>query len=360
MVYKTTVRSFLIMARITAKDIAAKLGISPAAVSLALNGRPGVSENTRAMVLEAAMQMGYARQAGASGSRQPRTLCFVRYAGNVVSVAEHTSFSSFVLQGIEARATELGYSTQVRYLTAKDVYAPQNLDFIRQADGILLLGTDITAAQLSKIELFLQAMDDIPVVIIDNILLANRVDCIVNDCFGGARAAVEHFIKTGHQKIGYIRANHRLHNFQERERGILAALEESGRQLAVAIDVDISSEGAFQDFDAWIKKHTDLPDAFFAENDIIAAAAIRVLKKHGYHVPGDVSIIGFDDIPTCEMLDPPLSTVHCFKEEMGAVAVDMLHRRIRHKEVPHSMANTALIATTLSTRFISRFSVKKK
>lgn len=348
------------MARITAKDIAAKLGISPAAVSLALNGRPGVSENTRAMVLETAMQMGYARQEGAVGNRQPRTLCFVRFAGNVVSVAEHTSFSSFVLQGIEARATELGYSTQVRYLTARDAYTPQNLDFLRQADGILFLGTDITQAQLSKIELFLQAMDDTPVVIIDNILLSSRVDCVVNDCFGGAKSAVEHFIKTGHQKIGYIRAKHRLHNFQERERGILAALEDAGKELAVAIDVEVSSEGAFQDFDAWIKKHTDLPDAFFAENDIVAAAAIRVLKKHGYHVPGDVSVIGFDDIPTCEMLDPPLSTVRCFKEEMGAVAVDILHRRIKQKEVPHRMANTALLSTTLSTRFIPRFSVKKK
>ena len=347
------------MARITAKDIAAKLGISPAAVSLALNGRPGVSENTRAMVLETAMQMGYTRREGSSGNHQPRTLCFVRYAGNVVSVAEHTSFSSFVLQGIEARASELGYSTQVRYLTARDAYTPQNLDFLRQADGILFLGTDITTAQLAKIELFLQAIDNTPIVIIDNCLLANRVDCVVNDCFGGAKSAVEHFLNTGHQQIGYIRANHRLSVFQERERGILAALEEAGRQLAVTIDADVSSEGAFQDFDAWIKKQTVLPDAFFAENDIMAAAAIRVLKKHGYHIPGDVSIIGFDDISTCEMLDPPLSTVHCFKEELGAVAVDIIHRRITHNEVPHRTANTALFSTTLSTRFVTRFSVKR-
>ena len=348
------------MARITAKDIAAKLGISPAAVSLALNGRPGVSENTRAMVLETAMQMGYARQEGSFSNRQPRTLCFVRFAGNVVSIAEHTSFSSFVLQGIESRATELGYSTQVRYLTAKDAYNPQNLESIRQADGILFLGTDITKDLLPRVELFLQAMDNTPVVIVDNFLLADRVDCVGNDCFGGARSAVEHLLKAGHQRIGYIRVNHRIRNFEERERGILAALKEAGSELSVAIDVDVSSEGAFQDFDAWIKTHDLLPDALFAENDIMAAAAIRVLKKHGYHVPGDVSVIGFDDIPTCEMLDPPLSTVRCFKEEMGAVAVDMVHRRICRNEVPHQMSNAALLSTTLSTKFISRFSVKKK
>jgi len=347
------------MARITAKDIAAKLGLSPAAVSLALNGRPGVSENTRSLVLETAMQMGYSRQESGSGSRQPRTLCFVRYAGSVVSVAEHTSFSSFILQGIETRASELGYSTQVRYLMAKDAYTPNNLESIRQADGILLLGTDITEVQRHRIELLLQALDSTPVVIIDNFLMASKVDCVGNDCFGGARAAVEHLIQTGHQTIGYIRANHRIPNFLERERGILTALADSGRALTVTIAVDISSAGAFQEFDAWVKQQNVLPDAFFAENDILAAAAIRVLKKHGYHVPEDVSIIGFDDIPTCEMLDPPLSTVRCFKEELGAVAVDILHRRITRNEIPHQSANSALLSTTLSTRFIPRFSVRK-
>ena len=348
------------MAGITAKDIAAKLKLSPAAVSLALNGKPGVSENTRAMVLEAAMQMGYSRQEPTSGSRPPRTICFIRYAGNVVSIAEHTSFSSFVLQGVESRATELGYTTQVRYLNTGDVTSRHVLDFVRQADGIIFLGTDITEAQLPEIEQFLQALDSTPVVIVDNFLLSNRVDCVGNDCFGGAKAAVDHLLKTGHQRIGYVRARYRIRNFLEREQGILAALNDAGMQLDISIDVDISSEGAFQDFDAWIKTGPRLPDAFFAENDIMAAATIRVLKKHGYHVPGDVSVIGFDDIPTCEMLDPPLSTVHSFKEDLGAVAVDLLHRRICRKEVPHQMSSIGLLTTTLSTRFVSRFSVRKK
>jgi len=142
--------------------------------------------------------------------------------------------------------------------------------------------------------------------------------------------------------------------------GILSALKDAGKVLDVSIDVDISSEGAFQDFDAWIKTGPNLPDAFFAENDIMAAAAIRVLKKHGYRIPEDVSVIGFDDIPSCEMLDPPLSTVHSFKEDLGAVAMDLLHRRIHRNEVPHQTSNIGLLTTTLSTKFVSRFSVRKK
>ena len=348
------------MAGVTAKEIAAKLNLSPSAVSLALNGKPGVSEATRALVIETAAQLGYGRLEGAGLPGPGRTVCFIRYAGRIVQIAEHTSFSSFVLQGVEARATELGYGTQVRYLNAGDLYNPQALEFIRQVDGVVFLGTDVTEAQLPELEQFFGALGDTPVVVVDSAALANRVDCVINDCFGGARAAAELLLRTGHRRIGYVKAKQRIRNLDERERGVRAALDQAGLPLAATIEVDISSEGAFQDFDAWFKSGPPLPDALFADNDVIAAAAIRVLKKHGRHVPDDVSVIGFDDIPMCEMLDPPLTTVHAFKEELGVVAMDLLDRRIKRGEVPHKMASVGLLNTTVSTALVERFSVKDR
>ena len=348
------------MPAVTAKEIAAKLNLSPSAVSLALNGKPGVSEATRALVLETAAQMGYSRPESAAMAGQPKTICFVRYAGAIVQIAEHTSFSSFVLQGVEARATELGYSTQVRYLNAGDLYNPQSLDFFRDAGGVIFLGTDITETQLPELEQLFESLGDTPVVVVDSAALANRADCVINDCFGGARAAAELLLRTGHRRIGYVKAKQRIRNLDERERGVRAALDQAGLPLAATIEVDISSEGAFQDFDAWFKSGPPLPDALFADNDVIAAAAIRVLKKHGRHVPDDVSVIGFDDIPMCEMLDPPLTTVHAFKEELGMVAMDLLDRRIKRGEVPHKMASVGLLNTTVSTTLVERFSVRAR
>ena len=348
------------MAGITAKDIAAHLGLSPAAVSLALNGKAGVSESTRALVLETAMQMGYTRLSSGAYPPANRTICFVRYAGKIVTIAEHSSFSSLVLQGVEARASELGYSTQVRYLAAGDIYNRQTLETLRNVDGIIFLGTDITEPRLPELEQLFESLENTPVVVVDNFLLASRVDCVGNDCYGGARSAVEHLIKTGHQRIGYIRAKQRIRNFDEREEGIHAALAQAGLELALAVDVEVSSEGAFQDFDAWAKQGLPLPDAFFAENDILAAATIRVLKKRGYRVPEDISVVGFDDIPMCEMLDPPLSTVRSFKEELGAISVEHLHRRISNGQIPHKSCSLGLLNTKVSTRFISRFSVKTR
>lgn len=347
------------MAGVTAKEIAAKLNLSPSAVSLALNGKPGVSEATRALVVETAAQMGYSRQE--NNSAEPdRTICFVRYAGAIVQIAEHTSFSSFVLQGVESRATELGYSTQVRYLNTGDMYNPQTLDFIRNADGVVFLGTDVTETQLPELEQLFESLGDTPVVVVDSTVFANRVDCVVNDCFGGAKAAAQLLLRTGHRRIGYVKARQRIRNLDERERGVRAALAQANLSLSAIIDVDISSEGAFQDFDAWIKQKPDLPDGLFAENDILAAAAIRSLKKHGYRVPDDISVIGFDDIPMCEMLDPPLTTIHAFKEDLGTVAVDLLDRRIKRGEVPHQMASVGLLTTTVSTTLVKRFSVKAR
>ena len=348
------------MAGVTAKEIAAKLNLSPSAVSLALNGKPGVSEATRTLVIETAAQLGYGRLEGAGLPGPARTVCFIRYAGRIVQIAEHTSFSSFVLQGVEARATELGYGTQVRYLNAGDLYSPQALEFIRKVDGVVFLGTDVTEAQLPELEQFFGALGDTPMVVVDSAALANRVDCVINDCFGGARAAAELLLRTGHRRIGYVKAKQRIRNLDERERGVRAALDQAGLPLAATIEVDISSEGAFQDFDAWFKSGPPLPDALFADNDVIAAAAIRVLKKHGRHVPDDVSVIGFDDIPMCEMLDPPLTTVHAFKEELGMVAMDLLDRRIKRGEVPHKMASVGLLNTTVSTTLVERFSVRAR
>ena len=348
------------MSVVTAKEIAAKLNLSPSAVSLALNGKPGVSATTRALVLETAMRMGYSRLDSAGGAPVSRTICFVRYAGKIVQIAEHTSFASFVLQGVEARATELGYSTQVRYLNAGDMYSPQTLDFIRNADGVIFLGTDITQAQLPELEQLFEVLGSTPMVVVDSAELSSRADCVINDCFGGAKAAAEFLIRTGHRRVGYVKAKQRIRNLDERERGVHTALAQAELPLAATIEVDISSEGAFQDFDAWIKGEPPLPDSLFAENDILAAAVIRSLKKHGYRVPDDISVIGFDDIPMCEMLDPPLTTVHAFKEELGIVAVEHLDRRIRRGEVPHQMTAIGRLTTTVSTSLIKRFSVKAR
>lgn len=348
------------MTGITAKELAKRLGISPSAVSLALNGKPGVSDRTRSLVLQTAMELGYAKGSSCAATHTGKSVCFIRYGGTVVKAAEHTSFSSFILQGVEARATELGYNTQVRYLNAGEIYNRQTLEFIRQAAGVIFLGTDLTPSQLPEINQFFALLDDCPVVVVDSFLLQNRVDSIGNDSVGGAKLAAQYLLKTGHSRLGYVKAKQRILNLNQREQGVLSALEEAGGEPPVYIHVDISAEGAFRDFDSWLATHPQLPDGLFVENDILAASVIRALKSHGYRIPQDISLIGFDDIPMCEMLDPPLTTIRLCKEELGIHAMDQLHRRITAGQVPHRMPTLPLVSTTLSTCLVKRASVKER
>lgn len=347
------------MAAITAKELAKKLGISPSAVSLALNGRPGVSEQTRARVLETAMQMGYNRKEQKGSVHTGKTVCFIRYGGTVINAAAHTSFATYILQGIEARATELGYNTQVRYLNTGDMYNRQMLELIRRSAGVIFLGTDLTEQQMPEMEFFLSYLDECPVVIVDSLVMAGRLDSVGNDSFHGARSAVKHLTDRGCRKIGYVKAKQRIPNFEDRQRGAQMALQEAGMDFACQIPVDISTEGAAVDFETWLEKGNDLPDGLLIDNDNIAAAILRVLKRRGLRVPEDISLVGIDDIPMCEMLEPPLSTVKLAKEELGTVAMDHLQYRIANDHVPHRMPGLHVMTTMMSTRLVPRATVRK-
>lgn len=347
------------MAGITAKELAKQLGLSPAAVSLAINGKPGVSAETRERVLEAAMELGYSRNEPLQNSHTGKTVCFIRYGGTVIQAAAHTSFATYILQGIETRATELGYNTQVRHLNTGDMYNRQTLEQIRRSAGVIFLGTDLTEQQMPEMEHFLASLDDCPVVIVDNLVMAGRLDCVGNDSFQGARSAVRHLIQRGCRQIGYVAAKQRIPNFQDRQRGVEMALQEAGKKLLCQIPVDISAEGAVEDIEAWLDRSNALPDGLFVDNDNLAAAVIRVLKRRGYRVPEDVSVIGIDDIPMCEMLEPPLSTVRLAKEELGTVAMDHLQHRIANGHVPHRTPGLPVMTTMMSTRLVARASVKK-
>jgi LacI family transcriptional regulator len=101
-----------------------------------------------------------------------------------------------------------------------------------------------------------------------------------------------------------------------------------------------------------LNQKTDLADAYFADNDIIAAAAMKAFRENGIRIPEDISIIGFDDMPLCDMMVPSLSTMRVKKKELGATAVQRLMDRVsdNHRES---------LKMSMSTKLIKRDSVSK-
>ncbi len=349
------------MAKVTAKEIAAQLGISAAAVSLAINGKRGVSEETRAQVLEACAKAGYPVEPPATQipvSQSPnRTLCFMIFVDELLHIWENSPFYTFNMQGVEAAATTHGYNTLIRYLQADAILSPANLEFLKTVDGLILLGTDVTDRCVDDIRAMLDAIPDTPKVVLDSMMLFDRADSLGNDNFGGAYQAVSHLAQRGCEKIAYLCSRSRISIFEEREAGVRAALNDADLPLFAEIQSGISNDDAYGDILAWLREGNPLPDGIFAENDVLAAAAARALTACGIEIPDQVSVIGFDNVPVTEQTNPPLSTIHSYKDDLGATAVHMLLQRQWMNQYSQGR-RSGFLKIQMSTRLVQRKSVK--
>ena len=307
--------------------------------------------------METAQKHGY--QTAGRKHTQPipptKILCFMIFVGNIVN---HSPFGSFVLQGVESAAAENGHSILVRHLYSDSILNPENIELLRRVDGLIILGTDICAEHCTDLSALLKTTGDLPKVIVDNMIMAGEFHCVCSDVYRGARSAVTYLIEQGFQSIGYLRSKQRIMTFTERERGMNDVLSENGLLVAPVVNLGIASDDAYGDMCAWLKTDPILPQSFFAENDVVAAAAIRAMNTFNISVPEQVSIIGFDDAPIAAMTTPPITTVKSFIDELGATAVHVI---LHHTSMPQNKPVTkALLQIYISMKLIKRESVSTK
>ena len=113
-----------------------------------------------------------------------------------------------------------------------------------------------------------------------------------------------------------------------------------------------SVDGAYTDMMELLKKGLPITSAYFADNDWIAIGAVKAFKKMGYRIPEDVSIIGFDDVPFCTVIEPSLTTIHVHKHSMGEIAVSRLMKRLHEPNTPPAKIR-------LGTELVLRHSVRR-
>ena len=342
--------------RITAKEIAKMLDVSPSAVSLALNGRPGVSDAMRKLIVNTAAKYNYTVRPSQNPLPAVRNISYVIYVGEGLVVNE-VSFHSIVFQGIEAQAKKLGYNVSVSYLYSKQDEEDQMNAILQNTAGVILLGTEFEESSGWLSRYFASRSPNIPIVMVDNMTFHVDIDCICTDNLRGAYKAIEHLISQGHTEIGYFSSIQRILNFDERREGVRLALAGNAQSRLTVVPVQFSSEKAYRDICLWLEKSRGLPTAFFADSDMIAFGAIRAFHKFGYRIPEDISLIGFDDMPACELVSPPLTTIKVMKELMGSKAMELLHQRIVEGMALPSTERTGVFRTAISTHVKVRRSV---
>ena len=339
------------MANVTINDIAEKLGVSPATVSLALNGRHGVNEETRMSVLNLANQLGYRNTTAKKTPPHQGVINFLIYrkSGRIVT---NTQFFTRLIESVERATRSHRYALTITYCTGQE-QLPACIQEAADAQslGILVLGTEMGQDDLPILE-----NAPIPVVVLDNELPASSLDMISIHNLDGIWRAVQHLHAQGLTDIGYLSSSVPITNFEMRYIGYAYSIyhclgERPDSQKIFSLFPTI--DGANEDMAAILKKGTKIPSALIADNDLIAIGAARALQEAGLRIPEDVSLIGFDNIPLAEYFQPALTSIEVSCEELGKRAVSMVRWRLRHPDAPPQNIRTC-------TELVIRDSVRQK
>jgi LacI family transcriptional regulator len=332
-----------IVTMITIKDIAREAKCSLSTVSKAINGKSDVSEPTRQRILDIVETHHYVPNAFGRGLKKKETenigVIFYRESQPLSG----NPFYSRVLEGIEGELAIKNYNL-VLQLVPEDFKdeCPKMLRE-RNVDGVMLVGL-----QKLKFLEYIQTQQ-IPAVLIDPQIRIEGFSQVVIDNEHGALLAIQYLINQGHRRIGFISGNLERLSFQQRYLGYQQALEYNNIPFRPDYVRTGGLELGYQHVRdlLQLKEH---PTAIFSVNDINAIHGYNAVKDFGYQIPGDISIIGFDDIELSKIINPTLTTVRVYKEELGSIAVRMLLKIIR-KEIVEP------ITTMVPIKLIERDSV---
>jgi len=320
-------------------------GFSPATISNALNNKKGVNKETADIIYRAALESGYVNDT------KIKSIRFIVYKKHGKVVAD-TPFFSSLISGVENECRACGYETIICHLDKSDENFEKQLDQILndRTAANLVLATELNEKDAAP---FKHAF--CPVVMLDCWFESMNYDAVLIDNTDSMCNAAQHLIDNGHKKIGYLKSRTQIKNFYYREVGYRRALLRANipinPQYIISLEA-CSMDDSYKNMGQYLDNHNDLPTAFCADNDIIALGVCKALKEHGYEIPEDISIIGFDDISYCEISSPPLTTIRVFKQEMGALAVRRLVNVIKS-------GNNIKTKTQICTEFVERESVRK-
>ncbi len=302
---------------VTILDVAREAGVSPSTVSRVLNNRDHVRLDKRARVLTAMTRLGYVV------NQQARSLAGGR--SHVIGLLVHevgVPYAGEIIRGIEeelvAAQYELMLYTTHRRKTKESTYVATLTRGM--TDGLLLVLPLNAQAYLET--LYQQRF---PYVVVDYQGFDDFSPCVIAKNCQAAFGATSYLIGLGHRRIGFIAGNPELSSAIQRLAGYRSALETHG----IPFDPELVATGEFLQEGGYRAANqlldlVDRPTAIFAANDMSAFGAMDAIRNRGLVIPDDISLMGFDDIPTAAVVRPALTTVRQPLAEMGRIATRML------------------------------------
>ncbi len=313
----------------TIKDVAKRAGVAVSTASLALNGKPGVSAETRAKVLKAALELNYHPHVAAKNLADGRA----RTIGLIAPITLEHLFSSAgffmkLIKGMHQAAQREGYVISLYIAESEDEASVNIRSLIRShaVDGLVITNPTFSSIYINELR-----GHPIPYVFIGRPV--EKVPFVDNDNVEVGRLATEHLINHGHTAIVCLCGPGKFTFCQDRLSGYRKALEKAGipfRNELVWCS-EITEEAAY----SVVKEQAPTLEftAIFALTDVQAVGAIRALREIGYKIPEDVAVVGVNESPLARHFVPPLTTVDLHEEELGLQAVTYLLGMIKNRDV---------------------------
>jgi DNA-binding LacI/PurR family transcriptional regulator len=320
-------------------DVARRANVSKSLVSLVMRGSPNVSEARREAVLRAARELGYRPNALARGMRGRS------YTIGVLLSDLHNPFFAEVVDGVEE---ELG-PTEYQALLGTGARDPERelksihamLD--RQMDALVLLSPSVPEEEI------LAVARDVPVVFVGGRPADPALDYVVNDDHAGAMLAVDHLADLGHQRIAHVSGGDGP-GAEDRRAGYEEAMRRRGLGSRIRVAAGAYTDAGGREGARALLSDASPPTAIFAANDFAATGVLTAVREAGLSVPGDVSIVGYDNTYLAALSRVSLSTINQPRREMGALAVRLALERAEQgrAESRHEVLKPTLVVRSTS------------
>lgn len=329
----------------TISDIARRAGLSKGAVSYALNGRPGVSEQTRQRVLELAAEMNWHPNSAARALSGARAGAVGLALARSPSVLEVEPFFMRLISGIETALAEASVALHLQIVPDPDgeVAAYRRWWFERRIDGVFVLDLRADDARVPVLDEL-----GLPAVIIGGPERQGRIPSVWVDEGTAMTRVVEHLAGLGHRRLAHVSGVPGLLHTQQRTAAFEAAVAQLGLAEPVCVPADYGAEQSAQ-VTRRLLGRTPRPTAIVYDNDVMAVAGTSAAHEMGVDVPGEVSIVAWEDSALCHIVHPPLSALSRDVVAYGASAAEQLLARIGGDDVGDRQAATPELVARGST-----------
>ena len=309
--------------RVTLQDIARVTGFTVNTVSRALKNKDDISRETCEKIQKVAREMGYVRNYLASSLRSGHTKTLAMIAGSMVN-----PFYAILADLIQTEAARLGYSLII--LGSRDdpdtELSAVEMALSRQVDGVLITPCSFDSPALSTLR-----SSRVPFVLLSRYQEGTQDDCVYCDDEEGGYLAGKYLIEKGHRKVAMLAYHQVVFSSRQRFSGFRRACAEAGLpEENVFYACSENPEEILDHLKSWIRQGVT---GLFSFCDVEAWITITLLEKAGYKVPGDLTVVGFDNILDYVQFPKPISSVDCHLQKEACLSIDLIRKRIHDPDL---------------------------